>query len=103
MTYYRQREWRIIGNIIHHGKELTSKLEKSTVKKLIDIDEKFFNRVLEFHTGKYKIYEQCLIFKEYMDKPIIHYVNRIHVPKEVKKAVEILLSKASLKIELIEN
>ena len=103
LTYYRQREWRIIGNMMHHGKELTSKLENSTVKKLNDIDEEFFNRVLEFHTGKYKIYEQCLILREYMDKPIIHYVNRIHVPKEAKKAVETLLAKASIRIEIIEN
>lgn len=101
LTYYRQREWRIIGNMSHHGKELTSSLETSTIQRLKDVDEKFYNKELEFHTGKYKIYEQCLLFKEYNNKPIIHYVNRIHVPKQVKERVEKLLTKVSNQPEII--
>lgn len=91
LDYYRQREWKIIGNMQQLGKELTSKLESSTINRLLDIDKGFFSKELEFRTGKSKIYEQCLLFKEYNNKRIIEYVNRIYVPNIVKDQVEKLL------------
>ena len=41
MAYYRQREWRILGNVVHRGTALSSELTNIERERLLKIDPEF--------------------------------------------------------------
>lgn len=93
LAYYRQREWRIIANMSKLGKELTRNPTAEEKERLIKVDNEFFNREIELHTGKYKQVDQCQIFDSLEGKPIIEFVRRVIVPSKARElATEILSS-----------
>ena len=91
LDYYRQREWRIIGNMIKNGTESTRSLREAEIDKLIEIDNEFFGHKLDFPTGVYNRAEQSLIFHEVENKHVLHFAHRLIVPeKALKEALQII-------------
>jgi len=91
LHYYRQREWRINGNMIKNSKESTRSLREAEIEKLIEIDNEFFGHNLDFPTGVYNRAEQSLIFHEVDNKHVLHFARRLIVPeKALEKASQII-------------
>lgn len=88
---YRLREWRIIANMAKLGEEQTRNLTDDEVKALLEIDEEFFGREMQFHTGTYRQCDQCLYFQELDGQSFLSYARRVIVPDEVvDEAAQIL-------------
>jgi len=105
LGYYRQREWRIIGNMIKSGKESTRSLREAEIEKVIEIDNEFFGHQLDFPNGLYNRAEQSLIFHEVDNKHVLHFAHRLIVPeKALEEASQIIgdLNK-NLKVVSLES
>ena len=91
LGYYHQREWRIVANISQDGQELTRELNETEKERLLELDQEFFNKEEEYHTGNYPRIYQCRIFPELDGKPIIQYVNRVIVRRDAMDEVSSIL------------
>lgn len=91
LYYYRQREWRIVANMSKLGEEQTRALTEREVEYLLQLDQEFFGKELEFFTGTYRRVNQCQYFEALEGKTFIRYVRRVIVPDEaVREAANIL-------------
>jgi len=75
LGYYRQREWRILGNM-----KPTRPLKMDERESLLQLDPEFFKEKLTFGTGTHPRVDQCKVFQELDGKPIIGYARRVIVP-----------------------
>lgn len=94
LHYYKQREWRIIANIIHNDNPITQVPNSFFKEQLLKIDQEFFGGEKKFPSGTHKLVDQCQSLKIYQNKHILEYASKIIVPKEAineaKKLVSIL-------------
>lgn len=81
LGYYRQREWRILGNMAKDGLDLTHNLDRGEVVSLMKLDTEFFGQQLLFRTGPYLRVEQCKLFDQLDGKLIIRYARRAIAPE----------------------
>ena len=73
------------------GEKQTRNLTDDEVKALLEIDEEFFGREMQFHTGTYPQSDQCLYFQELDGQSFLSYARRVIVPDEVvDEAAQIL-------------
>jgi hypothetical protein len=79
---YRQREWRITGNLSVRGEELMRLPSAELISHLLDIDADFFGREYPPGTGK-RIADNVYLYPGMGNKPLIELVNRVFVPAGV--------------------
>jgi hypothetical protein len=91
LAYYRQREWRIIGNMVRRGVQVARDLTPEEKDILYQIDRDFFELAMVFPTGEYRRADQCLYFSELVDTPILGRARRVIVPDDAKAEAENLL------------
>lgn len=91
LSYYRQREWRIIGNMVHRGKPIDRELTEQEMTSLQDIDGDFFGRTMSFPSGEHRIVERCKYFSELESAPIWTLARRVVVPDEAFQSAETML------------
>lgn len=91
LSYYRQREWRLIANLARAGQSFSRPLSDEEKDRLLDIDEEFFGRKMNFPTGTYRRVDQCQYYNDGSDRLFLARSRRIYVPEPVEKdAVKIL-------------
>ena len=101
LSYYQQREWRIIPYMAMSNKKkegegseyqnidrAIGKLEKDA---LLEIDANFFKKKLRFNSGLHRRVDKCRFFQGLDDNPLINSVRRIIVPGDYVKAVSRLM------------
>ncbi len=64
LAYYREREWRIIANVVRGTTETTRDLTAAEKQTLIGIDEPFFERKLTVRTGEHRRADLCKYFSQ---------------------------------------
>jgi hypothetical protein len=79
LAYYRQREWRIVGNIAVRGEELMRRPTTEFVERLLEIDSEFFGREFPPSSGK-RLADDIYVFPGIGERRIIEMVRRIIVP-----------------------
>jgi hypothetical protein len=79
LAYYRQREWRIVGNIAVRGEELMRRPRIEFVERLLEIDPEFFGREFPPSSGK-RLADDIYVFPGIAEKRIIEMARRIIVP-----------------------
>ena len=90
LAYYRQREWRIVGNIAVRREELMRRPRTEFVERLLEIDQEFFGREFPPSSGK-RLADEIYVFPGIGEKRIIEMARRIIVPDvAVGKAKSIL-------------
>lgn len=91
LGYYRQREWRILGNMVLRGAEATRRPTENELGELLQIDEAFFGRRIAFPTGEFSRAQQCLFLREVADHHVLTYARRLFCPATaVEDATRIL-------------
>jgi hypothetical protein len=91
LDYYRQREWRIVGNFSINGTQAMREPTPSEKARLLEIDKDFFARVTQTDLGPVDTLSQLLVYPGLNDKRIIEMVRRIIVPAEaVDRVADIL-------------
>ncbi len=101
LAYYRQREWRVLANIIHLGRPVTQAPSEDEVSALVSLDPEFFGRELDFPTGKAKIATECQFYRSYLGKPGHRAVSRLIVPERAISKVESLLNEKGVALTVI--
>lgn len=92
LAYYRQREWRIVGNIAVRGEELMRRPGSDFIERLLEIDTEFFGREFPPSSGK-RLVDDIYVFPGIGEKRIVEMARRIIVPDvAVEKAKSILQS-----------
>lgn len=71
LAYYRQREWRIVANMVHHGREVARDLSDEEKVMLCSIDSDFFSRRERFPTGEQRRADQCKYLTEVEGLPFL--------------------------------
>jgi hypothetical protein len=79
LAYYRQREWRIVGNIAVRGEELMRRPRTEFVERLLEIDPEFFGREFPPSSGR-RLADDIYVFPGIGEKRIIEMARRIIVP-----------------------
>jgi hypothetical protein len=77
LAYYRQREWRIVGNLAIRGEELMRRPSTEFIGRLLEIDSEFFGR--ELASGNRRA-DECYVYPGIGEKRLIEMVRRIIVP-----------------------
>lgn len=81
LGYYREREWRIAGNIAIRGEEIMRLPSPEIIDRLVGIDPEFYGREFPPNTGK-RLAESILVLPGIEAKRLVQFVNRIIVPEE---------------------
>lgn len=100
LAYYRQREWRIIANLIHEGKALTEPPTDDDVAALLALDYEFFGREIDFPTGRKRLVQQCQFYREFRGEKIAKSIRRLVVPARVAQDIQGLVDRRGIKIEV---
>lgn len=83
LAYYRQREWRIIANMIHRGVEIARDLVDDEKMTACAIDAEFFERRMRFPTGEHRRVDQCKYIGQVDGRSVLDWAHRIIVPDDV--------------------
>jgi hypothetical protein len=90
LGYYREREWRIAGNIAIRGVEMMRRPSTELVERLKALDSDFFGREFPPSSGKC-LAEGVFVLPGLENRRILQMVNRVIVPEAaVSKAQAIL-------------
>ena len=102
LSYYQHREWRITANMMQFKKKKEGEgfeyqstdraIEELEKDVLLEIDRKFFEKVLKFRKGDlHRRVDKCKFIRELDGKPIICSVRRIIVPRDTMGEVSRLI------------
>ncbi len=98
LDYYRQREWRIVGNMMLDGVAMTSRLSGHELDAINSIDPDFFERKLTYPTGEYSLAEQTLKFDRFGGRHVLETCRRIIVPSSVEQQVRQLIENSRVSL-----
>ena len=83
LQYYRQREWRIVADMYKDGKKVTMDLSDDEKKALLELDEEFYSREIEYPSGSHQRVYGCEFLRELEGRTFLNYARRVIVPDEV--------------------
>ncbi len=94
LAFFREREWRIVGNMTREGALVTDKPSDADAEALVSLSPEYFGRTMRFRTGEYRIIDQCQIYRQFDGKPLHKSLRRVIVPAEVlSEASELVASR----------
>jgi hypothetical protein len=94
LRYYREREWRIAGNMAIRGVEMMRGPSPELIERLKALDTDFFSREFPPKSGK-SLAEGVFVLPGLGDKGILQMVNRVIVPTEAMPVVRAILKDLS--------
>jgi hypothetical protein len=107
LKYYRQREWRIAGNIGYMGEGLMGLPSKALTDRLLAVDANFFEREfprrgavptnpsLNNRSFGNRLVDWVYVYQGIDERHIIGAARRVIVPREAMEAAQGILSKHS--------
>jgi hypothetical protein len=100
LGYYRQREWRITANLVSQGVRVTEELHRNMIEYLVESDNGFFGREMDFPTGRQSRASQCQLYSRFRGQPVYMSVRRIIVPSSASDRANALLVGKAIGIPL---
>jgi len=101
LGYYRQREWKLLANIIHRGVPVTVPVNEQDIEALIRIDGEFFEREVDFPSGRKKRVRECQLYKTFREAPIAHTVRKFICPQNSMTEVQRLFDARNVRLEIV--
>ena len=101
LGYYRQREWRILANILNEGRPVTTACTEDEVAILENLDPDFFGRVIDFPTGRQARSHQCQLYRQFQNEPFYSTIRRTIAPQKVVLEVRQLLKDRRIDIGVV--
>ena len=93
LTYYRQREWRIISGQSICGNATTAVATEAQREELLALDRGFFSKELEFPNGSYSLAAKSHFFSHVNGEHVLRRASRLVAPKTALADAEMILSK----------
>jgi hypothetical protein len=92
LSYYQQREWRIIGGLLRDNTRVTSVVSTELREQLLKLDLEFFGRELRLPSGPATLVDECEVFsKKHSGEAILTLVQRVICPPEAVNDVREVL------------
>ena len=92
LAYYRQREWRIVGNFSVRGEEVMRLPSAELINGLLKIDAEFWGKLLPDLLGSKRTVDETLVYPGIGKRRIIEMANRVIVPAEAVDSAKTILS-----------
>jgi hypothetical protein len=83
LSYYRQREWRVIPGFATGGIEQARRLESSEKEMLLKIDGQFWSKVLSDDKGMFQRIDEAYVIDKFNGKPIESLIRAVLVPSDI--------------------
>ncbi len=80
LSYYRQREWRIIPGATVEGKTNTRVATSVEKEFLLDFDHRFWSREIVDDKGSFRRIDEAQVIDEFQGKHISEFVGRVIAP-----------------------
>jgi hypothetical protein len=105
LKYYRQREWRIAGNVGRMGEELTGLPSSALIERLLELGAEFFGRgfpkeevvftnsSLNNRSFGKRLVDWLFVYQGVDERHIIGAARRVVVPREAMEAATSILAK----------
>jgi hypothetical protein len=105
LIYYREREWRLIGNIARSdGHSYTKRIEEEDAKRrLMDIDNKFWTATISSGSREFRRVDDALAFRLYEGGHIFNKINRVIVPPGAVKRARAIIEDANLRANVVSS
>ena len=84
LSYYRQKEWRIVSGLGHASGQQDRELTKEEKRKLILLDEHFWKHELTHHLSsglqKFRRVDRTRVIEKLEGRPIVEHLSAVYVP-----------------------
>lgn len=101
LDYYRQREWRILANLLNHGVPVTSEASTSDIAELNALDGEFFGREFDFPSGRKQRAAECALYRTFQGRHILTFATRLVVPHKILDETESRIRRSGLETEVV--
>jgi hypothetical protein len=102
LSYYRQREWRIIPGLTAEGKPQVRSATGDEKEFLMKFDERFWTRELTDDKGSFCRIDEACVLDEFQGKRISDLIDKVIVPPSVlAKAREIFGDRTEIAVKHI--
>ncbi|WP_334004230.1 abortive infection system antitoxin AbiGi family protein [Burkholderia cepacia] len=81
LAYYRQREWRIIGDMAFCGRPLDRLLNDAEKEMLLDCNPSYFGRDVQLLDGTHRRVDQCRVYTHINGDRAMSLVSEVIVPR----------------------
>lgn len=99
LAYYREREWRIAGNMAIRGEEMMRQPSGDLIERLMTLDKDFFGK--EVPGNEKTRAELSFVLPGLGEKRILELVNRIIAPRAALERVEAFFSSVSNRPKIV--
>lgn len=102
LTYYRQREWRVLGSMTKNGAPVSEPLIKAEIELLLGLDNSFYSRELDLRLGKKRMADECQMLRQVGGRPILAHAQRVICPREAFTATRDIVRRVGIDESVIE-
>jgi hypothetical protein len=92
LAYYRQREWRVVGNFSVRGEDVMRLPSTELINRLLEIDAEFWGKVLPDLAGTKRTVDETLVYPGIGQRRVIEMANRVIVPAEAVDSAKAILA-----------
>ena len=104
MAYYREREWRLIGNTARDGVIYTKKIEQDEAKnRIIEIDPEFWKRSISGGSYKFRRVDEALVLPSFENSHIANKISRVIAPQRAVRRAQQILEAANFRTKVIST
>lgn len=100
--YYRQREWKLPGNVIYNGEWVADYLTVEQKTELLNLNHGFFNKEINYLGKSVRQVDICMFFKKFDNRHVLEHANKIIVPQQYLDRVKEILRENNINIEVQE-
>lgn len=101
LAYYRQREWRILGNVAKKGQKALDKPTSLEIEALLALNARFFGKTLPFRSGPKRVADECEYLRDLDGRPFRSFIRRIVCPRADRDRVCALVGDHHMPIEVV--
>lgn len=92
LSHYQQREWRIIGGILHDESPISGKPSPDHRARLMELDPNFYGRQLVLPSGPNMFVDECEVLATAANgRAVIESVRRVHCPSNQVENVKAIV------------
>jgi hypothetical protein len=102
LTYYRQREWRVLGSMTKNGAPVSEPLSKDEIDLLLGQDDAFFSPDLELRSGKKRVVDECQMLRQVSGRPLLAHARRVICPREAFAATREIVRRVGIDERVVD-
>lgn len=102
LTYYRQREWRVLGDMTKNGAPVSEPLSKDEIDLLLGLDNSFYSCELELRSGKKRMADECQMLRQVGRRALLEHTRRVVCPREAFAATREIVRRVGIDESIVD-